>query len=288
EAWQATLAKLNSTYNIKYNIAQLKARHTEMKKLYSQVVQMVKTSGVGFETSTCRFFCTEGMWSHFLQGRPKKWALWSNKRFPQYPYCQELYDGTLATGEISVASNQPLLPTISNIASSSVDMPVDDFEPDVEVVHGPRDAETEAHDFLDGDDAIEEEDTTDTNNERRRRRNPCGAPVASKRVRPSLVSMMVEEMKAFRQSGRTELELIRETLNGSKDQNPIGPVAKAIEVLQDDFDHILLNDEMSFAFEVVKDSTKAIQFLHMRGDARMVWLRRQIERKERENEAFMH
>ncbi|KAH9078729.1 hypothetical protein Ae201684P_019803 [Aphanomyces euteiches] len=71
EAWIAALLKLNSTHNIKYNVQQLKARHAELKKQYSTVSQMVKTSGIGFESSTCRFVCTEGSWSHFLRDKPK-------------------------------------------------------------------------------------------------------------------------------------------------------------------------------------------------------------------------
>ena len=45
EAWVAALSKLNAAHGVRYNIQQLKARHAELKKQYSVVSQMMKTSG---------------------------------------------------------------------------------------------------------------------------------------------------------------------------------------------------------------------------------------------------
>ncbi|KAF0746622.1 hypothetical protein AaE_008056 [Aphanomyces astaci] len=85
EAWQAALSKLNIEHRINYTKVQVKARKAEMKEQYAQVSQMVRTSGIGFEAATCR--------------KPRRWALWETKRFPQYLHCQQLYDEILATGD---------------------------------------------------------------------------------------------------------------------------------------------------------------------------------------------
>ncbi|KAF0749628.1 hypothetical protein AaE_006979, partial [Aphanomyces astaci] len=106
EAWQAESSKLNIEHRVNYTKVQLKTRNAEMKKQYAQVSQMVHTSGIDFEAATCRFVCTEGSWQHFLEGKPRRWALWGTKRFPQYLHCQQLYDGTLVTGEYASSTTQ--------------------------------------------------------------------------------------------------------------------------------------------------------------------------------------
>ncbi|KAH9181964.1 hypothetical protein AeNC1_016061 [Aphanomyces euteiches] len=254
EAWVAALSKLNTTHNVRYNIQQLKARHAELKKQYSVVSQMMKTSGIGFESVSCRFVCTEGSWSHFLRDKPKKWSLWETKRFPQYPLCQSLYDGTLATGEyatLSIASNVP------------------------NTLH----AQEHENDFGGNDEQFQvisdqSDEEKDEDEEECEQRPP-------KRMRHSLAGAMLAEMKSFRESGREEMDLMRQRLiTYDGDRHELVPVQIAMDLLHADFEYVLETGDMSFAYEVLEDPKKAMQFVRMRGDAREVWLRRHIKIKE--------
>ncbi|KAH9168344.1 hypothetical protein AeNC1_017945, partial [Aphanomyces euteiches] len=226
EAWIAALLKLNSTHNIKYNVQKFKARHAELKKQYSTVSQMVKTSGIGFESSTCRFVCTEGSWSHFLRDKPKKWSLWETKRFPQYPLCQALYDGTLATGEFVCASTENGLGNDnetdemqedSSQRSNCIALIVPPSEDDGE--HEYDDAASESSDFPQG----------------RRSATPYSRK-PSKRARHSLAAAMIKEMKSMRESGRQEVDLMRQSLTSIDERSTASsPVEIAMDTLHEDF-----------------------------------------------------
>ncbi|RHX96564.1 hypothetical protein DYB36_007446 [Aphanomyces astaci] len=270
EAWLATLAKLNATHKLKYNVQQLKARHAELKKQYSVACQMVKTSGIGFEAVTCRFVCTEGSWTHFLRDKPKKWALCETKRFPQYPLCQALYDGTLATGEFASSSTQA-----ANHRHQHEDDSSDDFGDDPPSFVMPSEEEKEEDDTSNASD--------DNNRGRRSAQTPNQKP--AKRVRQSLASVMVAKMRAFRENGKEELDVMKKGLGAIEEENKAtSPVEAAMDALHDEFEYLLGAADLSFAYEVLENPAKAAQFVRMRGEAREVWLRRHIQTKAREHE----
>ncbi|CAK4164980.1 unnamed protein product, partial [Aphanomyces euteiches] len=139
------------------------------------------------------------------------------------------------------------------------------------------------------DDETSDGDDTDTRESRRRRSAlPLGSG-SSKRTRTSLASAMVAEMKAFRASGREEIELIREVIarsptltSGSRASLERSYPALAIDALHEHLDSILEDKELAFAYDVFENEVKAAQFIRMKGLAREVWLRRQIAQKERE------
>ncbi|ETV79970.1 hypothetical protein H257_07166 [Aphanomyces astaci] len=81
EAWQAALSNLNIEHRVNYTKVQLKARNAEIKEQYAQVSQM----------------------QHFLEGKPRRWALGETKRFPQNLRCQQLYDG--CHGKVRIINN---------------------------------------------------------------------------------------------------------------------------------------------------------------------------------------
>ncbi|KAG9414269.1 hypothetical protein AC1031_013465 [Aphanomyces cochlioides] len=279
EAWLAAVSKLNGEHNLNYNRDQVKARHNELKKQYSQVSQMLKTSGIGFEATTCRFVCTEGSWSHFLQDKPKKWSVWQTKRFPLYPYCQQLFDGTLATGEFAASSTTTVAYNPHARGSNEVS-DLDSNEDNDETTPPERDDECGQMDM--------DRDNHDQS-KRRRSAAPLGSGI-SKRVRTSLASVMMAEMKAFRESGRDELQTLHDTLTKCTKQDSeqtsqlaSSNSAQAIDVLHDEFSAVLLDEDMSFAYDVFKDEIKAMQFVRMKGNAREIWLRRHIDQKKREH-----
>ncbi|KAG9403623.1 hypothetical protein AC1031_006266, partial [Aphanomyces cochlioides] len=98
------------------------------------------------------------------------------------------------------------------------------------------------------------------------------------------------EMKAFRESGRDELQTLHDTLtkctkhdSEQTSQLASSNSAQAIDVLHDEFSAVLLDEDMSFAYDVFEDEIKAMQFVRMKGNAREIWLRRHIDQKKREH-----
>ncbi|KAH9142278.1 hypothetical protein AeRB84_013639 [Aphanomyces euteiches] len=135
----------------------------------------------------------------------------------------------------------------------------------------------------------EEDDHFDTQDveedgRRGRRSSRAAGQKPAKRVRPSLASTMVTEMKAFRESGKEELNMLKESLASLNDsQHMLNSVEISMATLHTDFEHVLEPSAMSFAYEVVENQAKAIQFVRMRGEARAIWLRHQIQIEAREH-----
>ncbi|KAF0748086.1 hypothetical protein AaE_007475 [Aphanomyces astaci] len=274
EAWLAALVKLNREHKVNYSMQQLKARHAEMKKQYAQAVQIIKTSGVSFETTTSRFICLEGSWSHFLLGKPSKWALWQTKRFPQFKHCQELYDGTLATGEFALSTIEP--PTQPSVQDSDQTEPWNEgFD-----LNGDDDDLPQGLPF-----ALNSQDINDNENQlsedeqpKKKKSRSSAGDMPVKKGSKSVGAAMISELKELRQSGKADVALLIEGLTGGKTKERC-PVEVATDALQDDFDDILDGEEMSFAYEVIEDPAKATQFVRMRGESREIWLRRHIRIK---------
>ncbi|KAF0696981.1 Aste57867_12312 [Aphanomyces stellatus] len=75
------------------------------------------------------------------------------------------------------------------------------------------------------------------------------------------------------------IELLREVLSTqahTPSMDVLGASSRAIEMLDSKFDYVLLAEEMSFAYEVMQVESNIPVFLHMKGDAQVLWLRRQI------------
>ncbi|KAF0702894.1 hypothetical protein AaE_015646 [Aphanomyces astaci] len=261
EAWQAALSKLNIEHRVNYTKVQLKARNAEMKKQYAQVSQMVHTSGIGFDAATCRFLCTEGSWQHFLEGKPRRWALWETKRFPQYLHCQQLYDGTLATGD-----------SIENGDDQHSDANIDNDVADMDFMDNISDnSEASLVELSSGKPA-------------KRRVRASGAGL-SKRVRPSFTSTTTAQLKQLQDYGHHEMSVfvnalkdnvLPTTSHGMHDASPYAASEMALDRLQSDFGAILSLDDIVIAFEVMEDLKKATLFLRMSGEVPEVWLKRQI------------
>ncbi|KAG9404784.1 hypothetical protein AC1031_004989 [Aphanomyces cochlioides] len=272
EAWQAALTKLNLEHNVNYTKVQLKARNAEMKKMYAQVSQIVTTSGIGFESSTCRFVCTEGSWQHFLIGKPKRWALWETKRFPQYPLCQKLYDGTLATGEYASSSTNP---NRGQDGNDSICSPRETFE------HCNSDDGNNGMNLLESDTSEDEALPQERTSKRNQKRAPTGSGTV-KRHRPSMASAMVSEMQLFRESGQNEVAQIVNAIKDASCQQSttLSASEKAVDLLQSAFNTMLTLDEIAIACEIMEDNKKTALFLRMNNEVKHAWLTRQISKQD--------
>ncbi|KAF0708874.1 hypothetical protein AaE_013060 [Aphanomyces astaci] len=265
EAWVAVLDKLNRAHRQALKMSQLKSRHDIVKGMYGVLSKIVNSSGMGWESETCRVQCLATTWESMLEGKPKAWALWRNKRFPQFHLCECLFQGTLATGQFAVASV-----AVESTGTPQLDMSPPDFD---EV-----DDEQTPNGGLDEDVEDEADDTsnqvTSNQDDRSRRVSAGGRP--TKRLRPSMASKLSSDFMAVQASATKEFELLSSVLLPAHGQHAKAQ-ERAIQVLQSEFEDVLDIDEMVAAFEIMENETRAAMFLCMTGAPREMWLKRQLE-----------
>ncbi|CAK4186151.1 unnamed protein product [Aphanomyces euteiches] len=258
-AFLAALSKLNQSPGLKkpFTMAQLRSRNEVKKGEFSIVHKMATASGMGWQDSTCRVICTGTTWdAYFEENKNPKVKKWQNKTFPLYHKCCELYGKTLATGSMvfsTVGTNE------RHQAAATVCMSDDDdFSFSREWVS--RDDET---------DQIPNDDVGNYDGEasdRRKRPSPSPEIISNKRNK-SLASKMTAEQ---------ELKILAHLVKPPEETVQLSVSERALLILQEDFGAKLTTDDMAIAFEVMENSTKARLFLHMQGEVRDVWLRRQI------------
>ncbi|CAK4217616.1 unnamed protein product [Aphanomyces euteiches] len=234
EAWNAALVKHNGEHRVSYNKDQLKARHNELKKQYSVVSSMLKTSGIGFD------------------GQPESWAVWESKQFPNYLLCNELWGGTVATGEYASSSSAPRIQTVA--------------------ISDPDD-EREAPSLVEDD--VVEDNIDDEQNDLREGKKRRLAPGGSKSVprdRESLGSIFLAEIRGMKESGEREVNALADVLRISKSQEG------AAKVLQRELEGILDDDDLLIGMDVLENPTKASCFLQLSGQLRKKWIVRKIKK----------
>ncbi|KAF0708200.1 Aste57867_6420 [Aphanomyces stellatus] len=129
-------------------MVQLKSRHNTFKGTYGIISRIVKTSGMG----------------SVPQGKPKSWAAWRNKRYPQYDICESLFRGVLATGDYAVASSATFMARHGVHIHDSQDQ--DDTVEAIASEDGT----------LDGEDDVEEQPVVDVQaNGKRKRQSALGS-----------------------------------------------------------------------------------------------------------------
>ncbi|KAH9078135.1 hypothetical protein Ae201684P_019234 [Aphanomyces euteiches] len=82
EAWQATLKVLNHGRDTLFTMQQLKSRRDVIKGAYAVVANIVNSSGMGWEATTCRVECQSTTWEVFLQDKPKQWGALAQQAIP--------------------------------------------------------------------------------------------------------------------------------------------------------------------------------------------------------------
>ena len=260
EAWVAALKKINKDRFPPFKMSQLKSRHDAIKGMYGVISSIINTSGMGWEASTCRVLCTDSTWDHFLAGKPPSYRVWKDRPFPQYDLCQQLFDGTLATGRYASASVSPC-----NISDNSSDIDLDYSVHTIEETCEVQ--QDEDHDA---------EETSSQRNRTQRTRSPQGNPPSKRRVRSSAASRMTEQFKAQNSIAARELELLTQVL--SRSEPPSSKRSSALQVLQDEYKNLLSLDDMVTAVEILESTECANTFLSLSGDLREAWLRRMISR----------
>ncbi|ETV90756.1 hypothetical protein H310_14494 [Aphanomyces invadans] len=267
EAWVSALQKINADRVLPFKMSQLKSRHDAIKSMYGVISRIVNTSGMGWEATTCRVLCNETTWDHFLAGKPPSFAIWKDRPFPQYDLCQQLFEGTLATGRFASTSTTvtPFAPPQTSSASDDDGQDNDDQGNDVD---------------LDG--SVHSDATVQEPNSGQRKRRQAAPQNDSggskRRHRASAASGMTEQFKAQNEIAPKELELYSQVLATTKTNET--EAVPALDILQDEFEHVLSLENMVTAVEILESSDRSRTFVHLKGRVREAWLQRQIERAQ--------
>ncbi|CAK4245088.1 unnamed protein product [Aphanomyces euteiches] len=194
EAWSAALTKLNTTQRTSMKMQQLKSRHDIVNAMYGVFSKIVNCSGMGWEAESCQVQCLSTTWDSLLEGKPKSWHVWRSKPFPQYPLCERLFRGALATGRFAVEALAP---------SGTEDSCVDD-----ESV-GDND---DINQGLGQDDDDEEDNQVTQETSHTETQGRSGDKRQSKRQRPSLATKLSSDFGAVQETASKEFQLLVETL----------------------------------------------------------------------------
>ncbi|RLO08457.1 hypothetical protein DYB28_007049 [Aphanomyces astaci] len=285
EAWSAALKTLNTQHQLSLTTSQLKSRHDVIKGAFAVLSKIVDSSGMGWEADTCRVECQSTTWEEFMQGKPKSWGSWKNKRFPQFYLCERLFGSTLARGRnvhASTAEERQAFLYDDDDARSEHELSTGG---DSELQYAPEgwrrspsdeDASQRQRDDSRDDARDGARDDSRENATRSRISANDEDSVPSKRRRSTMASQLSQDFRAIADQNAKELELFARALGPPVQASNVPHCARAIEVLQADFEDMLSVDELVKAFEVMENETKALMFLHMNGPVREAWIRRQI------------
>ncbi|KAH9143569.1 hypothetical protein LEN26_005052 [Aphanomyces euteiches] len=268
EAWAAVLTNLNSIPGCEFNMMQLKSRNAAMRENFSVVWSMANASGMGFERTRSLVVCVSTTWEAFLQGKSDEIKKWRNKPFPLFTLCETLYSGTLAKGKHVLASNVPIFHIPCHLLDS-----------DVKSSHAPLDDDIASDD---GEDEPPQEINDDNESETAQERVPQQThrrvsldESPPKRKRQSVATVLAAELRAQNDTMSQELALFSKAIMNSSKTDTDSVVEDAIELLQTEFEYILVEAEMLSAIEVLANVWKAKIFLKLRGNLREAWLRNQ-------------
>ncbi|KAG9408297.1 hypothetical protein AC1031_021537 [Aphanomyces cochlioides] len=263
-AFSAALSKLNHTpgLNKPFTMAQLRSRNEVKKVEFSIVHKMASAFGMGWEDSTCRVVCTDTTWeAYFAENTNPKVKKWQNKSFPLYHKCCELYGKNLATGNMALSSNQPNTSCPSAAAIFSDDDDIDgNISPD------------SSNEDINGQNGYNSDNTSAR---LKRRPPPLPVEIHTKRNK-SLASRMTNVFEKYEATAEQELKLLANLVQPQPVSSILSSSERALILLQSEFADQITTDDLAIAFEVMENPMNASLFLHMEGEARYVWLMRQI------------
>ncbi|KAG9414975.1 hypothetical protein AC1031_008392 [Aphanomyces cochlioides] len=271
EAWKAALKALNDGSDVVFTQSQLRSRHDILKKTFRVVSSMANASGMGFEAETCKVVASDEGWEIFLRGKSNEVKKWRGKSFPCHFLCHALFNGTLSTGAFSISSGQIAsegLRILSSPQFRGFDEVENDYEPTQESQQSSQSFDLEQQ-------AKESQNTSDNLSKRR----APSTVIPGKRQRSSLGSRMIQEMKETKEMVHEQASQMTRALldNACGVSSHLTPSEKAVNVLQDEFQRSLDEEDLVLAFEVMENPTKAAMFLQMKGNARKIWLDRQVK-----------
>ncbi|KAG6944965.1 hypothetical protein JG688_00016809, partial [Phytophthora aleatoria] len=106
EAWVAVHEAINEQFSKELTIQQIKTRVQTLKSEYTTISHMQQASGFGWDPNHNVVIVHDDVWERYVKEHPKA----VDYRKKSVPYCDDLVDlfeGTYATGEHALSSDEP-------------------------------------------------------------------------------------------------------------------------------------------------------------------------------------
>ncbi|KAF4027577.1 Myb/SANT-like DNA-binding domain [Phytophthora infestans] len=107
EAWVAVHESMNERFNKELTIQQIKTRVQTLKSKYTTISHMLRVSGFGWDTSHNVVLVHDDVWDRYVSKHPKA-IDYRKKAVPYYEDLVDLFEGTYATGEHALSSDEPI------------------------------------------------------------------------------------------------------------------------------------------------------------------------------------
>ncbi|POM73797.1 Hypothetical protein PHPALM_9321 [Phytophthora palmivora] len=133
EAWVAVTAAINQKFGLELVKQQIKSR----LQTYTAVSGMLSASGFGWDPVRNVVLVHDDVWEDYVKGNPK-WVDYRQTPLTYYNALVELFEGTYATGEHAITSDEPCPTDFLTGSNAPTPAPGSLSEPTVE-------ASSEAH-----------------------------------------------------------------------------------------------------------------------------------------------
>ncbi|KAF4033625.1 Myb/SANT-like DNA-binding domain [Phytophthora infestans] len=252
EAWVAVHESMNERFNKELTIQQIKTRVQTLKSKYTTISHMLRVSGFGWDTNHNVVLVHDDVWDRYVSPST------SEKAVPYYEDLVDLFEGTYATGEHALSSDEPI-----------------DFDTDTNVpeVRGEFTASTGDSNSAPAPPTLPNEATatsatsTDRGDLRGGNKNDSQQKGSRKRNRDSGGALIADAIN----------EVATEMRNRTARMKTLTSSQKAIKVLQKTYAERFSALEMAQAFDVMLDENKARLFVVMEeGEVRDIWLANQV------------
>ncbi|KAF4032724.1 Myb/SANT-like DNA-binding domain [Phytophthora infestans] len=257
EAWVAVHESMNERFNKELTIQQIKTRVQTLKSKYTTISHMLRVSGFGWDTNHNVVLVHDDVWDRYVSEHPKA-INFRKKAVPYYEDLVDLFEGTYATGEHALSSDEPI-----------------DFDTDTNVpeVRGEFTASTgdsnpaPAPPTLPNEATATSATSTDRGDLRGGNKNDSHQKGSRKRNRESGGALIADAIN----------DVATEMRNRTARMKTLTPSQKAIKVLQKTYAERFSAFEMAQAFDVMLDENKARLFVVMEeGEVRDIWLANQV------------
>ncbi|KAF4042184.1 Myb/SANT-like DNA-binding domain [Phytophthora infestans] len=239
EAWTEALAAFNTRFQMKMSRQQIKSRLTALKGIYTSSKAMLDASGFGWDDKRYVVLVHDSVWDDYVKSHPKV-VDYRRKAMPLFDDLRGLFEGTYATGEYALASEEPCPGDFVTCPSSQ------------QLTQAPT---------YSGPVAIDEATSSDSAIQP----EPAPEPIIAA-IRKTVSSTGAKKRR--NESGGVLIaeaisEVATELRHRTTKMRALSPSQRAIKLLQKDYANDLQTENIARAFDVMLDEKKAKGFLVM-------------------------
>ncbi|KAI9991794.1 hypothetical protein PInf_017155 [Phytophthora infestans] len=229
---------------------QIKSRLTALKGIYTSIKAMLDGSGFGWDDERHVVLLHDSVWDDYVKSHPKV-VDYRRKAMSLFDDLRDLVEGTYATGEYALASEEPCPGDIATCPSSQ------------QLTQAPTSS---------GPVASDEATSSDS--------EPAPEPIIA--ATHKAVSSKGAKKRRNENGGVLIAEAISEVATELRHRTTkmraLSPLQRAIKLLQKDYANDLQTENLVRAFDVMLDEKKAKGILVMEaGPARDAWLNKQLQ-----------